>query len=238
MNEDLERIDDYLRNVALPEPVPGRHRHELRRQVLHEIERRRTMSARGRNWKLAAVAAVVLGAGALSAIGVNIARIHYRGKTEDGAAHIFYSEGDKGTSGEGFIMMDANGVTDVEQTRRDLEEMQGLSEQGKRELLQVKETVIGDYRLKKHEYRYRLADGRTQEMGEPADDMPMYSQEQWGEFRPQLREFWGLRDAGPGEDLGTYEETIRGRTFTFKRERYVLGDGTEVIWSVGEPKSD
>ncbi len=236
MNKDIERIDDYLRTVALPEPAPGPHRHELRRQVLNEIERRRTMSARGRNWKLAAVAAVVLGAGALSAVGVNIGRIYYRGKTEDGTAHIFYSEGGEGTSGEGFTMMDANGVTDVEQTRMDLEEMQGLSQQGKKELLLVKETVIGSYRLKKHEYRYQLADGRTQDMGEPAADTPMYSQEQWEEFSPQLKEFWGLRDAGPGEDLGTHEETVEGRVFSFKRERYVLGDGTEAIWSVGTPK--
>jgi len=73
-------------------------------------------------------------------------------------------------------------------------------------------------------------------MGEPAADTPMYSQEQWEEFSPQLKEFWGLRDAGPGEDLGTHEETVEGRVFSFKRERYVLGDGTEVIWSVGTPK--
>jgi hypothetical protein len=237
MSKNIERIDHYLRNVALPEPTPGCHRHELRRQVLSEIERRRTMSARGRNWKLAAVAAVVLGAGALSAVGVNIGRIYYRGKTEDGTSH-FYSEGGEGTSGEGFITMDANGVTDVEQTRRDLEEIQGLSQQGKKELLRVKEVVIGSYRLKTHEYRYRLADGRTEDMGEPADDMPMYTQEQWGEFSPQLKEFRQLRDAGPGEDLGAHEETLNGRVFSFKRERYVLSDGTEAIWSIGTPKND
>ena len=237
MNKDIERIDEYLRTVALPEPAPGPHRHELRRQVLHEIERRRTMSARGRNWKVAAVAAVVLGAGAIAAVGVNIGRIYYWGKSDDGTHHIFYSKGGEGTSGEGFAMMDANGVT-AEQAQMDLEEMQSLSQQGKKELLRVKETRIGAYRLKTHEYRYQLADGRTGDMGEPADDMPMYSQEQWGEFSPQLKEFWGLRDAGPGEDLGTHEETVAGRVFSFKRERYVLGDGTEVIWSVGEPKSD
>ncbi len=115
-------------------------------------------------------------------------------------------------------------------------EMKILSEQGKRELLRVKETIIGTYRLKTHEYRYRLSDGRTEDMGEAADDMPVYSQEQWKEFGPQLEELRRLKEAGPGEDLGTHEETVEGRVFFFKREKYILSDGTEAIWSVGTPK--
>jgi hypothetical protein len=117
-------------------------------------------------------------------------------------------------------------------------EMKTLSKQGKRELLEVKETIIGTYRLKTHKYRYRLSDGRTEDMGEPADDMPVYTQEQWKEFGPQLEEFRRLQKAGPGEDLGTYEETVEGRVFSFKREKYFLSDGTEVIWTIGTPKQD
>jgi len=190
------------------------------------------MFARVRSWKVAAVLAIAIGAGAISVVGVNIGKIYYWGKSDDGTHHIFYS---KGPSGDGFTTMDANGVT-AEQARRDLEEMKVLSQQDKRELLRVKETIIGTYRLKTHEYRYQLSDGGTRDMGEPADDMPVYSQEQWKEFRPQLEESRRLREAGPGEDLGTYEETVENRVFSFKRERYVLGDGTEVIWSVGTPK--
>ena len=117
-------------------------------------------------------------------------------------------------------------------------EMKILSEQGKRELLRVKETIIGAYRLKTHRYRYQLSDGRTREMGEAADDMPVYSQEQWEEFSPQLKEFRRLQEAGPGENLGTYDETVEGRVFSFKREKYLLSDGTEVIYSVGTPKDE
>jgi len=186
--------------------------------------------------RIAIAALVCIGVGAITAVGVNIGRIYYRGLSADGTHHIFYSEGGPGTSGEGFTMMDANGVTDVEQTRRDLEEMNVLSQQGKKELLRVKETIIGAYRLKTHEHRYQLSDGRTMDMGEPADDMPVYSQEQWKEFSPQLEESRRLREAGPGEDLGTSEEAVEGRVFSFKRERYVLSDGTEIIWSVGTPK--
>ncbi len=185
--------------------------------------------------KIAAVLAIVIGVGAIAVVGVNVGKIYYKGKTDDGH-HIFYSEDGEGALGDGFITMDADGVTDVEQTRRDLEEMKNLSQQGKRELLKVKETIIGAYRLKTHEYRYQLSDGRTREMGEPADDMPVYSQEQWEEFSPQLAESRRLREAGPGENLGTYQETIEGRVFSFKREKYFLSDGTEAIWSVGTPK--
>jgi len=235
MSKNIERIEHYLKHVDLPEAAPGSHRHELRRQVLNEIARRQNMSER-RSWKLGAVVAVVLGIGAISAVGVGIGRIYYRGTSDDGARHIFYSEGGEGTLGEGFITTDASGVTDVEQTRRDLEEMQGLSQQDKKELLRIEETTIGDYQLKVHEYQYQLSDGRTEEMREPADDMPMYTQEQWEEFSPPLREFRQLRDAGPGEDLGAQEKTVKGRIFSFKRERYFLSNGTEVIWSVGTPK--
>jgi len=183
--------------------------------------------------RIAIAALVCIGVGAITAVGVNIGGIYYRGKSADGTHHIFYS---KDGQSDGFIQMDANGVTDVEQTRRDLEEMKILSQQGKKQLLRVKETIIGTYRLKTHEHRYQLSDGRTKDMGEPADDMPVYSQEQWKEFSPQLEESRRLREAGPGEDLGTSEETVEGRVVSFKREKYILGDGTEVIWSVGTPK--
>jgi len=245
-----EKIEQWIKNLNLDVDTNS----EADRRVLEDLLRaqeqsqeivpafaspkirRLTMFARIRSWKVAAVIAVVLGLGAISAVGVSIGRIYYWGKSADGTHHLFYSKGGPGGSGEGFTMMDANGVTDVEQTRRDLEEMKVLSQQGKKELLGVKETKIGPYRLTTHEHRYRLSDGRTHDMGEPADDMPVYSAEQWKEFGPQLEESRQLRDAGPGEDLGTYEETVEGRVLSFQRQKYILRDGTEVIWSVGTPK--
>ncbi len=231
MSKNIERIDHYLRNADLPKCEPGPHRHELRRQALSEIERRQTMSAR-RSWKISTAVAILLGAGALSAVGVSIGGYYYYGKNDTGN-HIFISE-----DREDVVTMGADDVTDVEQTRTDLEEIESLRQQGKRELLRVKETIIGTYRLIKHEYRYQFSDGRTMNMGEAANDMPVYTAEQWREFSPPLKEFLRLREAGPGEDLGTYEETVENHVFSFKREKYFLGDGTEVIWSVGTPKDD
>ena len=188
------------------------------------------MSARVKNWKVAAVVAVVIGIGAISVVGVNISKIYYKGNTDDGH-HVFISD-----DLETIVTMDDDSVTDPEQTVRDLEEMKILSQQGKRELLKVVET-IGTGRLRTHEYRYQLSDGRTVDMGEGVG-LPIDDTAQWQEFSAQLKELRRLQKAGPGENLGTYEETVEGRVFSFKREKYVLSDGTEVTRSVGTPKDD
>ena len=178
--------------------------------------------------RITIVALVCIGVGAITAVAVNVGRVYYWGKSADDTHHVFYS-----TDGQndGFIQMDANGVTDVEQTRRDLEEMQNLSQQGKKELLRVEETAInGTVDMIMHEYRYTLSDGRTEDMREGMKYGGGFDDEKrWQEWRR-------LRDARPGEDLGTHEGTVEGRVLSFKRERYVLGDGTEIIWSVGTPK--
>ena len=116
-------------------------------------------------------------------------------------------------------------------------EMKILSEQGKKELLKVEEILRdGTIAWKVHVYKYELSDGQTKEMREGGDGMPVYSQDQFKEFKPKLEEFRQLKKAGPGEYLGTSEQAVEGRVFTFKREKYLLSDRTEVIWSVGTPK--
>jgi len=195
------------------------------REVLGEIERRQTMFVRKRAWKVAAVVAVLIAAGAISVVGVNIGRYYYKGKTDDGA-HIFISE-----DREAVVTLDADKVTDVEQTRRDLEEIELLRQQDKRELLQV-ETMMtdGTLEMRVHVYKYELSDGRTIDMREGAG----------GAFalgKARLQEWIRVKKAG-GEDLGTYEEVVRNRVFSFKRERFFLDDGIEVIWSCGTPKDD
>jgi len=118
-------------------------------------------------------------------------------------------------------------------------EMKTLSEQGKKELLKVEEILRdGAIAWKVHVYKYELSDGRTKEMREGGDGMPVYSQDQFKEFKPKLEEFRQLKKAGSGEDLGTYEQTVEGRVFSFKREKYILSDGTDIIYSVGTPKDE
>ena len=187
--------------------------------------RRKIMFVRERPWKVAALVAVVIGLGAISVVGVNIAKYYYHGKTDEGH-HIFISD-----DLETVVTLDDDAVTDVEQTRRDLEEIESLRQQDKRELLKVEITMTdGTLEMRVHVYKYELADGRTIDMreGVPGGAYAL------GEARGQ--EWRRLRKAGPGEDLATYEETVEDRVFSFKRERYFLSDGTEVIWSVGLPK--
>ena len=226
MNKNIEKIDRYLKGVALPEHISEQHRRQLRRQILNRIERRQKMYVRNRSWKYAAVLAVVLGLGAIAVVGVNIGRYYYKGKTDDGA-HIFHSE-----DWDTVVTLDDNQVTDVEQTRRDLEEIELLRQQDKRELLKVEEMMTdGTLEMKVHVYKYELSDGRIIDMREGGTE---------GEYAlagtAKLQEWRQLKKAGPGEDLGTYEEVVRDRVFSFKREKYFLSDGTEVIWSVGWPK--
>ena len=224
MNKNIENIDRYLKSVVLPEHESNQHRQQLRNEVLEQIERRQTMSVRKRSWKVAAVIAVVLGIGAISVVGVNIGRYYYLGQNEDGL-HVFVSEDQQSVDTLG-----PDEVTDIEQTRRDLEEIESLRQQDNRELLKVEETTTdGTLQMRVHVYKYELSDGRTIDNREGAGGAFAVDKAQW-------EEYFQLRKAGQGEDLGTYEETVEGRVFSFKREKFILSDGTEIIYSVGTPK--
>jgi hypothetical protein len=176
--------------------------------------------------KLAAAAVIVIVAGAV--VGINVGQYFYMGRDDGG--HHFISD-----DGQSVVTMDDAEATDVEQARNHLQEMKLLSDQGKRELVRVIEIrANGHLERKLFSYKYRLSDGRTREMGEAAPA----NAGQWTLTDAQHEEMGQLKETGPGEDLGTYEEQIMERTFEFKRQRYVLSDGTELIWSIGEPKSD
>jgi len=218
MDEDLWADIARARDGRTQESAPDRR--DIRRFVMRMSTKR-----------IAIAALVCLGIGTISAVAVNVGRVYYWGTSEDGTRHFFRSEGGEGALGSGFITTDAYGVTDVNQKARDLEEMKVLSQQGKKELLRIEETKInGTVDIRVHEYRYVLSDGRTEEMREGMKWGGGFDEEKrWQEWRR-------LKDAGPGQDLGVYEETVEGRVFSFKREKYVLGDGAEITWSVGVPK--
>ncbi|MBN2127851.1 MAG: hypothetical protein JW741_00060 [Sedimentisphaerales bacterium] len=82
-------------------------------------------------------------------------------------------------------------------------------------------------------YIFTLADGTviTHAVGEPKGWKTNLTDADWEEFR-------SLREAGEGEELGRYEEAVKGRMFSFVRKRFVLSDGTEIIQSVGNPTQD
>lgn len=121
-------------------------------------------------------------------------------------------------------------VTYAELTRNDLREIWILREQDKRQLIGVDELVAnGELDRRVFVYQYQLSDGRTMDMREGTGGNYTLN-------KKQRQEWVQCRDTGSGEDLGTYEEKVKDRLFVFKRQRFALSDGTEVIWSVGKPK--
>jgi hypothetical protein len=117
---------------------------------------------------------------------------------------------------------------------RDLQEWVSLRKQGLGQLVAVDElTANGAMDRRVFVYRYRLSDGRTMDMREAADGVtlkPILS-------LAQRQEWVQARDAKAGENLGEYEQQVHGLTFTFTRQRFVLKDGTELLWSYGKLKS-
>jgi hypothetical protein len=176
--------------------------------------------------KSAAVIAVVVSVGAIAVVGVNIGRYYYYGRNDAGD-HIFVSE-----DRQSVVTMDANEVTDVEQTKRDLEEIKLLSQLDQRKLIGVDELLAnGKLERRVFTYQYQLSDGRTMDMREADELNFVLNQKQ----RQECIQCW---HAGSGEDIGTYEQNVKGRLFVFKQKKFILSDGTKIISSVGTPKDE
>jgi hypothetical protein len=117
-------------------------------------------------------------------------------------------------------------------TLKDHQEIAALRQQEQRQVIGVRElTANGALDLRVFVYRYQLADGRTIDMNEDAGSKFLLNAD-------QRKEWLQARKAEAGQDLDGYEEQILGRTFAFTRQRFILSDGTELIWSRGTPKDN
>lgn len=219
-------FDPPLRGQLLARALREQDQSQKTEPVLHgPVIRRMTMRSFGA--RVAAIALICIGIGVVTAVAVNAVHFYYLGKDNSGH-HRFDS-----TDGQSMVTMDDTPGMDPEQAGRDIEEMKALSEQGRRELVKaVRIDVNGELERKMLVYKYRLADGRTMEIGE----IPPGNTGRGTLTGPQHNELMRLKDAGPGEDRGAYDEDILGRTFAFTRHRYVLSDGTEVLWAAGSPR--
>jgi len=115
----------------------------------------------------------------------------------------------------------------------DLREIASLRRQDKRQLIAVDElTANGAMDRRVFVYRYQLSDGRTKDVREtpkgvvPTPILSVAQRQEWAK----------AREAGAGQDLDAYDEEVLGLTFAFKRQRFILTDGTELIWSYGKLK--
>ena len=127
------------------------------------------------------------------------------------------------------IVKDAKAAVQILKDRR---EINNLRQQDKRHLIGVDELMAnGELDRRVLVYQYQLSDGRTMDLRE-GDELNFVLN------KKQRQEWVQCKDRGSGEDLGTYEEKVKGRMFVFKRQRFTLSDGTELIWSYGTPKDD
>lgn len=199
--------------------------------------------------KLAIAGLIGIGGMTAAVVGVNIGRYYFEGRQADGT-YQFSSE-QTWVSG---TMRDANGVEqpivttratsvtlgpdrpdgtlDVEQARKDLEEIDRLRQQDIRRLKAVFDTEAGGGFYRSLLYEYALSNGRTYGSCEGDPDQ----QDGTHLTTAQKGELNQLTQTGKGQDAGTEEKQVKGRLFLFQRQRFVLSDGTEVIWSKGTPK--
>jgi len=252
MNKNIEKIDRYLKGLTLPEHVSEQHRRQLRRQILNKIERKQTMFVGKRAWKVAAVLAVVIGVGTIAtAVGLKVRKYYFVGRETAGPInkYNFKSEletvelEDGSTEVRGRMVgiasasMDPNFTIDVEQKIKDLEEIDLLRQQDARELVGVgEEEVNGKLQPRSFIFKYVLADGREKTVGEPDPDTQDREDSLTATEKEDLLRL-RLQRVGKEEYIGNdLLQEVRGRMFVFKRQRFVLSDGSEVIDSTGKPK--
>ncbi|OHB76488.1 MAG: hypothetical protein A2Z25_08190 [Planctomycetes bacterium RBG_16_55_9] len=204
------------------------------------------MSVRVKCWKVAAVIAVVIGAGALATtVGLKVRKLYFTGREPDGT-YIFQTkpetvETEKGRTMTSMRMVGVavapNETIDVDQKIKDLEEVELLRQQDAgRELMSVVETEVnGQPQPRSFGFKYVLSDGREIKIQE---DDPNTQGLKRHLTEAQRDEIFSLMRSEEYKELDGKEEQVRGRTFVFTRQRYVLSDGTEVIKSVGRPKTD
>jgi hypothetical protein len=231
MSRNIENIDRYLKGIELPEYESHQHRQQLRIEVLGKIERRQSMSVKVKNWKVAAVVALVCtGIAAAAVVGIKIYKYHYVDRDEEG--HIRVLREDRRRMWV-FSNKTANNPELAVQTA---EEMDLLKQQDIKELVSVHEIEMnGQLDSRKLGYEYTLSDGRTiRQYEEDPDTQDLDS----SLTEAQEDEIMSLLRADEYVTIGSEIKEVRGCMFTFKRDRFVLSDGTEVIKSSGRPIED
>jgi hypothetical protein len=238
MGAKVERIERYLRGVAVPSYASERHRQQLRRRILGEIGKKRTISVPGRIWKVAVAGILLVCLG--GAVGTLIdMRYHIADRQADGVGQLVAKDAREAYT-PGSPVADANGAREMVQTAKEPEKadlppepddievvMVGANAHSPAQVIEVKASG----RPGTTPLQYAVAKGRRNVV-ETSNHSPLstsLSPADWVELSQ-------LRQAGKGEDLGTQERQLNGRAFVFNRERYTLRNGAKVVVSVGMPK--
>jgi hypothetical protein len=219
MDKNLERIERYLQGIEAPEHASESHRQQLRRQILRKIEQRRTRPAWHTGWS---VAAAVTG---LVCIGGAIAGVV-------GSKHLGADRPVDGSPAyvRTVSVPDVDGAAAVQPSTNESLQIDALPQKDSVELVQVIESEVNGRVIDRTLIQKCVLSSGRMEAGRRGKQTPVtLPAAAW-------QEIGQLRHAGKMENLGTQERQMKGRLFLFKRERYILHDGTTVTLSVGEPK--
>jgi len=237
MGTNVERVERYLRGVAVPSYGSERHRQQLRRRILGEIGKKQTIPGPGRVWRIAVAGVILICLG--GAVGTFIdMRYGTVGRQADDIGQLVSKDAQDAYT-PGTPVPDANGAMEIVQTAKEPGETDLLPEPDDIEVvmaganthspIQVIEVKASD--RPGAPLQYAVAKGRRNVVG-ASNHSPLptsLSQADWIELSQ-------LRQAGKGENLGTQEKQLKGRAFVFQRERYTLRNGIRVIVSAGVPK--
>jgi hypothetical protein len=237
MGTNVERVERCLRGVAVPSHASERHRQQLRRRILGEIGKKRTMPVPGKIWRIAAAAGILVCLG--GAVGTLMDMRYHVADRQAGGVELLVSKDAQEAYRPGSSIPEANGVMAKAQTAKEPEKaglppepddievvMVGANDHSPAQVIEVK--ARGRPATPLH---YAVAQGRRNVVETSTRSSPpnSLSPADWVELSQ-------LRQAGKGEGLGTQERQLNGHAFVFHRERYTLRNGAKVVVSVGMPK--
>ncbi|SPE57291.1 hypothetical protein SBV1_270090 [Verrucomicrobia bacterium] len=251
MNE-IETLEKYLDGITPPAYESDEHRVRLRRQVLGQLAANQPGRSPNRAWKVAALLAGLLCAGALAAqVAVQVHRYFFEGRTRNGSyqfttsPQVVYSGTGAGTNGsQRTTVVHMSGVSvgseelgagGVEQMQKDLEEIDSLRAEDARELMSVTETEVDGYSGlgRVFQFKYVLSGGRIHLMNEgDPDSRDDVSPAQMEKDQEQIAK---LRQQGRREIITVIETEVNGQISRTLVCQYALPDGRDVTIGEGDP---
>lgn len=193
------------------------------------ITRRIIMSDKNRLWKVAAVVALLCtGIATAAVVGAKIYKWHFTEKDSE-RGYLLTSE-----DGRTMTNIPEEWADSPERAVEVKGELDLLEQQEDRELVSVIEREVnGNLSSRSFIYKYVLSDGREIK----SSDVIMKDAE-LKLTEAQEEEVMDLLKEMKYEELDSREEDVMGCTFVFKPSKFILSDGTEVIWTCGRPKDD
>jgi len=236
MDKNINKINEYLKNIDLPEYESDQHRDKLRYKVLNGNQGSKEMPKTNKLWKAAAVIGLIICAGAIAtAVTVKIYQYSYEGRDRDGAYHFTTektSENENGDTNvsktEVTISGGPNLVIDVERQLNALEEVDQLRQNDIRELASVVEKYVNGNFNRTLNFDYTLSDGSVINLGEGDPDMVMARNHEQDQM-----EIDALREIGRRKlvkVIDTWTEDKFSRTCVYQ---YTMPDGYKI--NIGEP---